>query len=154
MNSNNMSDFSNSLKVRIKSGEHEFEAEGPLEAVQAQVAMFVRLLGRAGIEVEENEAGSSASAELKPQFGPDISNAFQVDGKVVSLRSKSSSVGEDLLAILLGQHQLRHVTAIAGTEIMSGLRDSGHDIYRTDHILKRYISSGDIVVTGKYRSRR
>jgi hypothetical protein len=38
---------------------------------------------------------------------------------------------------------------------MSGeLRASGHQIRRTDHILKRYISSCDIVVTGKYRSRR
>jgi hypothetical protein len=112
------------------------------------------MLGRAGVEVDEMERRSSSSTEAQPQSGPDISNAFQVDGKVVWLRSQSSSVDQDLLAILLGQHQLRRATAIAGTEIMSGLRASGHEILRTDQILKRYISSGDIVVTGKYRSRR
>jgi hypothetical protein len=150
---NIMSEFTNTLKVRIKTGGDEFEAEGPVDAVRAQVATFVRLLGRAG-DMEENAQTSSASADPQPQSGPDIHNAFHVDGKVVSVASQSSSVDQDLLAILWGQHQLRRVTGISGTEIMSGLRASGHQVIRTDHVLKRYISSGDIVVTGKYRSRR
>jgi hypothetical protein len=104
--------------------------------------------------MEERAQASSGSAEPQPQSGPDINNAFHVDGKVVSVTSQSSSVDQDLQAILWGQHQIRRVTGISGTEIMSGLRASGHLVSRTDHVLKRYINSGDIVVTGKYRSRR
>src|SRR3954465_11030222 len=100
---NIMSEFPNTLRVRIKTGGDEFEAEGPVDAVQAQVATFVRLLGRAG-DMEEKAQTSSASAEPQPQSGPDINNAFHVDGKVVSVTSQSSSVDQDLLAILWGQH--------------------------------------------------
>src|SRR4051812_18912556 len=103
-NVNVMSEFSNTLKVRIKTGDDEFEAEGPVDAVQAQVAAFVRLLGLAG-ETEEMAQTSSESTQPQAQSGPDLNNAFHVDGKVVSVTSQSPSVDQDLLAILWGQHQ-------------------------------------------------
>jgi hypothetical protein len=56
--------------------------------------------------------------------------------------------------ILLGQQQLRGNAAVAGTEIMAGLRGSGYTINRADHILKRFAAAGDVVATGKRRRRR
>jgi len=55
---------------------------------------------------------------------------------------------------LLGQQQLFGNAAIAGREIMDGLRASGHRMLRADHILKRHAGAGHIVVTGKRRCRR
>ena len=54
----------------------------------------------------------------------------------------------------MGQQQLLGNAAIAGKEIMDGLRASGHRILRADHILKRHAGAGHIVVTGKRRCRR
>jgi len=46
-----------------------------------------------------------------------------------------------VLVLLLGQQQLHRNTAVAGTEIMDGLRASGHGINRADFILKRVLSA-------------
>jgi len=60
-------------------------------------------------------------------------------------------LGEDVLLKLLGRQQLLGDAAIAGSEIMEGLRASGHRIPRADHILKH--PSGTGLATGKRRRR-
>jgi hypothetical protein len=143
------SDAITTLKIKIKVGDNEFEAEGPPDAVQAQLLTFVRLVGR-----EEKAEEKPARPIESPSQPPLINKIARVDGKVVSLKVKIESPGDAVLVLLLGQQQLRRNTAVAGTEIMDGLRASGHGINRADFILKRYASSGDIVATGKRRRRR
>ena len=58
-----------------------------------------------------------------------------------TLKVKIESPGDAVLVLLLGQQQLHRNTAVAGTEIMDGLRASGHGINRADFILKRVLSA-------------
>jgi hypothetical protein len=141
-----------SLKIRIKIAQDEFEAEGPPETVQAQVRLFARLLGR-----EQNlDDKTEEQIAMPPSVSPPqaMSAIARVDGKVVSLRVEAESLPDAVLLLLLGQQELRGNTAVAGSEIMSGLRESGYAVNRADHILQRYASTGHIVVTGKRRLRR
>ncbi|HYR90937.1 MAG TPA: hypothetical protein VE422_43155 [Terriglobia bacterium] len=137
------------LKIKIKIGENEFEADGPPDAVQTHVSTFVKLLGR-----EEKTAEKEAPpAERVPESPPAIEKIIRVEGNVVSLNVASESPGEAVLALLLG-YKVRGVPAVAGTQIMAGLRKSGQKIYRADYILKRYAMTGHIVASGKFRRRR
>jgi hypothetical protein len=122
------------LRIKIKIGENEFEADGPPDTVEAQVRTFVRLIGR-----EEK-------TETKPAEIPlSITKVARVNGKVVSLSVPCQSLEQAVMAVLLGQRQLRGNPFVAGTEIMAGLRDN---------ILKRQAMLGNVVVTGKRRLKR
>jgi len=138
------------LKIRIKTGEHEFEAEGLAEDVNPQILTFLRLLGREDLSGSKPAVAVSAQALLLSE----VSKLMSVTGRTVSLNASSESLGEDILLLLLGQQQLRGNTEVGGREIMEGLRASGHSIARADHILKRHAGTGHIVVTGKRRRRR
>jgi hypothetical protein len=139
------------LRIRIKTGEHEFEAEGPADDVSAQIVTFLRLLGRDDLTGLKPAA---ASTPPQPRLDEDLSSLIHVSGKQVSLNVSSGSPVEDVLLLLLGQQQLRGNTSVAGNEIMEGLRASGYQIPRADHIMKRHASIGFIVATGKRRRRR
>jgi len=138
------------LRLRIKTGEHEFEAEGPSELIQPHITTFLRIIGR---EEKPAEEPTAPPASIRPSL-PDWNQFLRVENNIVSMNATSGALDRDILLLLLGQQQLRGNTAVAGTEIMSGLRGSGHTIGRADHILKRFASSGDIVATGKRRRRR
>jgi hypothetical protein len=133
------------LRIKIKLGEHEFEADGPPDAVEAQVRTFVRLIGR-------EEKTEAKPAEIPPP--PPITKVARINGKVVSLNVPCQSLEQAVMAVLLGQRQLRGNPFVAGTEIMAGLRASGHRVERADNILKRQAMLGNVVVTGKRRLKR
>jgi hypothetical protein len=136
------------LKIKIKIGENEFEAEGPPDAVQAQVSTFAKLLGR-----EETQEKETPPVAPVPEPPPAIEKIIRVEGKYVLLTVASQSPADAVLVLLLG-YKVRGVPAVAGMQIMAGLRKSGYDIDRADYILKRYATTGDIVVSGKFRRRR
>jgi hypothetical protein len=138
------------VRLRIKTGEHEFEAEGPLEAIQSHVTTFLRIIGR---EEKPTEKPALSQAINRPAL-PDLQQFLQIENNIVSMSTTSGALDQDILVLLLGQQQLRGNTAVAGTEIMAGLRGSGYTISRDDHILKRFAATGDIVATGKRRRRR
>jgi hypothetical protein len=145
------------MKMWIKMGENEFSVEGPPDAIQEQMVNFMRLMGHAepaavhAAEMPEESSPLPVASEPPP---PDMSELLHEDGSIVSLSVLSGSLEKDVLVLMLGQQRLRNNNAIGGTEIMAGLRASGHRIGRADHILNRYVRIGDIVVTGKRRRRR
>jgi hypothetical protein len=140
------------LRIRIKTGEYEFEAEGQADDVNAQIVTFLRLLGRD--DLTGSKLSAAASVQSQAILKEDVNKLMDVSGKMVSLNASSGSLAEDVLLLLLGQQQLRGSVAVAGNEIMEGLRASGHMIPRADHILKRHAGAGHIVTTGKRRRRR
>ncbi len=146
------------LRIKIKVGDHEFEADGPPEAVQAQVLTFARLIGREDKPEEKEAAPPEIVAIPAPAAPPPPPSAItrigRVDGKLVSLNVECRSLEQAVLLVLLGQHKLRGNSAVAGTEIMDGLRKSGIAVDRADHILKRQASAGNVVVTGRRRLKR
>jgi len=112
----------------------------------------MRLLGRD--DLTDSKPAAGLSTDLQTSLEEEIKKLLSTTGKTVSLISGNGSLGEDILLILLGQQQLRSNTAVAGNEIMDGLRTSGHNIIRADNILRRHTETGHIVATGKRRRRR
>jgi len=151
-----MEDVAETLRIRIQIGENRFDGEGSPTAIQAQMRNFMRLMGHdaPAVNMEERTENASGAPVVPDPPQLDIRELLRIDGNVVALSAKSESLERDVLVLLLGQQQFRNNNAIGGTEIMAGMRASGHQVSRADYILNRYIRMGDIVVTGKRRRRR
>jgi hypothetical protein len=132
------------VRVRIKVGENEFEANGPPEFVQAEIAGFKKLIGYKADPAANNPQSERA----------DIEKVARINGRVVSLKVRTKSPVHSVLAVLLGQHLLRNNTKVMGSEIMDGLRQSGYDISRADNILRDHVASANVTVVGRHRRRR
>ncbi len=138
-------------KLRIKFGEHEFEAEGTGEIVDRQLAIFRHLVA----PVPE-PAASTAAAQAAPVSPPLLlERIMRVNGPIVSLTVKAPvSPADAVLLILLGQRQIRLNHIVSGTAIMSGLRLSGFRIRRADIILRKHGEQGLVIATGIRRTLR
>jgi hypothetical protein len=79
---------------------------------------------------------------------------MKVEGRIVSLTARAETVDETALLILLGQKELRGNQEVTGSEIMDGLRQSGHAISRADTLMDRLSADGNVITVGVHRSRR
>ena len=130
------------LRIRIKVGENEFEADGPADIVRAEIAAFKRLIG-----YKEEPAQQTTDAA-------DIESVSRINGRIVSLKIAAKLPTHAVLALLLGQQLLRNNTKVKGSEIMDGLRQSGYRLSRADYILKDHVAKANIAVIGTHRRRR
>jgi len=138
------------LRIRIKLGEHEIELEGSAEAVERQFEPFRQLLIRpASVETPLAQSRTEAQA---PSRLP-LEKIVRGHGKIYSL-SVDAKLEDAILIILLAQQSFRGNRTVSGTEIMSGLRDSGFAVRRVDAILNRFSQQAQIVATGERRRRR
>src|SRR5690348_3371714 len=95
------------LSVRIKFREHEFEANGPAELVQAELLAFRKLVGTDG----------ASSIPTPDSSAPDlVRTILQVDGRVVFLKVKAQSLDDAVLALLWGHKHFRSKTEVNGGE--------------------------------------
>lgn len=154
--------FVESYKLKIKIGEHEFEAEGPVDIVQDQFATFRDLIatfpGRraeeaAPPEIQPERDGGGAIATGSPT-GLALEKISRVDGRVISLTVTPASVQEAVLVILLCQRHFRSNDSVTGGEIMDGLRQSGHIAARADYVLDKMAAEGLVIRIGIGRARR
>jgi hypothetical protein len=167
------------LRVRIKFAEHEFEAEGPAEAVERRAEAFQLMvapppppppvpavlveavdprpleLPEASITVEPPEPEEKSVVTPQEAAPPPLrlDRIMHSRGPVLSL-SAATRLPDSILVILLGQRIFRNNEAVRGIEIMEGLRDSGFRVTRVDTLLSRLASEGIIIVRGKHRRRR
>jgi hypothetical protein len=165
-----------SYKLKVKIGQHEFEAEGPQEAVERQFQTFSELIrppdGEAPPEPSNSNDLTSNIIEntAQPNNTMNFSDApdadtfkrvFHVQGDAVSLAALPRSDNRDAdaaLVILLGCQFYTSSPAASGAQMIENLRQSGISVDRADRVLKPYIE-GDaplIIATGikrgsKYR---
>ena len=137
-------------RLRIKFGDHEFEAEGSTESVERQLEIFKRLVVpgaalKAGIETTQESAADQAPLSLE--------KIMNVQGRTVSLRA-AAKVDDAVLLLLLGQRQFRQHHILSGKDVMNGLRASGFKVRRADLVLKKLSGAGSIIAIGRYRARR
>ena len=132
------------LKIRIKIGDNEFEADGPADIIQNELIRFNRSLG---LKTEPSIPEPKAPRA-------DIEKVSEVNGRIVSLKGNAQAPAETILAILLGQQLLRNNTKVMGSEIMAGLRRSGITISRADYILRNLIADASVATGGSHRRRR
>jgi hypothetical protein len=154
------------LRLKIKVGIHEFEAEGPAAVVNEQFQTWKELVVYspvgdppyaplnppateipATIQSPRPSDGASVDAQL-----PKIMN---VDGRVISLTVRAKKVDDAVLLILYGQKVLRDNDAITGGEVMEGLTATGGtSVDRVDRLLEKLGRDGDAIVIGERRAKR
>jgi hypothetical protein len=152
-----METFMETQKLKLKVGEHEFEAEGPIDVVQSQLAIWKELIATAPTKQQETTTtterpnGKNTSSQL-PHLKLD--KIMKVEGRIVSLTARAETTDETALLILLGQKELRGNQEVTGSEIMDGLRQSGHAITRADSLMDKLSGDGNVITVGVHRSRR
>jgi hypothetical protein len=144
-------------KLKMKIGDHEFEADGPTEIVQAQLAAFQALVSLAGnvkAAATPTDNGSARARGDKTELMLD--RIMKVDGRIVSLTARTGTLDTEILLILLGQKNLRNNESVTGSEVLDGLKRTGHAINRVDYRLDKMSEGADasVITIGSGRARR
>jgi len=148
-----------SSKIRIKIGEHEFEAEGPPESVQAQFEAFRDLISLVAARPPQQISGGEQETNVSnvvnghPNHVP-LEKILRASGRIVSLTAIPTSTEDAALLIMLGHKDLRNSESVTGQEIGDGLAQSGRPILRTDRIMEKPIASAYVLKSGFKRSTR
>jgi hypothetical protein len=150
-------------RLKIKLGNHEFEAEGPAEAVQSQFEAFKNLVAA----LPEHNAKTTQSTTLEPFIAPEpphvqqrvdssvvLDRVFREKGRVVSLTAPPVSETDAVLLVLYGQRFYRENENTTGSEILDGMSESGYRKPRIDRILKGLADEGEVIITGAHRGKR
>jgi hypothetical protein len=150
-----MSDY----RLKIKIGDHEFEAEGAVEAVQVQFEMFKELI--AGLPKNKPETTAPEDQEINPQptalqsiSKSNLDRIFRSERRIISLTISPSSDVDAVLLILYGQRHYRNNESPTGSEILDGLEQSGYREIRIGRILAGLSSEGAVIITGRHRGKR
>jgi len=146
-------------KIKIKVGDHEFEAEGPAEIVQSQFETFKSLISSpASIASDKNikESGNDNKIQSNLLGGPHISieKILNVSGRSVSLTALPASTEDAALLVMLGHKDLRNNLSVTGQEIGDGLAQSGRPVARVDRIMDKPLTEAFVLKTGVKRSTR
>jgi hypothetical protein len=142
-------------RLKIKIGEHEFEAEGPADAVQSQFQAFREIVSALPDRKSEsiNPESPAGGSTTNPQnFNPD--SVFRSGGRVVSLTALPPSETDAVLMILFGQRFYRQNENVTGSEIIDGMEQSGYRTPRTDRILETLSGEGAVSISGAHRGKR
>lgn len=140
-------------RLKIKIGEHEFEAEGPTEAVQSQFQAFKELV--ASLPAHKLETTEPKNQELPAQNAPlNVDRIFRADGRIVSLTAPPASETDAVLLVLYGQRHYRNNENATGSEIVDGMEQSGYRTPRIDRILASLADEGAVIITGSHRGKK
>lgn len=140
-----------STKLKLKIGEHEFEAEGPPDIVQAQFEAFRQLVSAA-----PSKPSTTPPAPPSGVGNEDVAldKIMQHDSRIVSLTIGGESLQDEVLLLLLGQMRFRQNESVTGGEILEGLRQQRGTVGRIDYRLAQMADAGMIRSFGTRRARR
>jgi len=155
----------NIYRLKIKVGQHEFEAEGPAEIVQDQFAAFKDLVAAApathlmnpqfpGVQ-EPLPQGFAGSKPDTPSIDTALPRIMKTEGRTISLTVRPSSAEDAVLLLLYGQKVMRENDAVTGAEVMDGITATGGlAVLRVDRLLEKLARLGDVIVIGEHRAKR
>lgn len=147
-------------RIKIKFGEHEFEAEGPVEAVQQQFEAFKEMVSSAPkiapirpVEPERviQPQNNGTIGELR---NPAYSLIMKAEGREISLTALPGTITEAALLIALGQKAFRSNDSVTGNEIRVGLEQSGYKPTRIDRVMDQFVSDGLVMKIGLGKATR
>lgn len=146
-------------KIKVKFGNYEFEAEGPVETVSAQFEAFKTLLSSIQHVTNHTNAPVSVHPVEKSDQNSErphvsIENILHVAGRVVSLTAIPASTVDAALLIMLGHKEMRNNLSVTGQEIGDGLAQSGRPVGRVDRIMENAITEALVLKTGIKRGTR
>ncbi len=146
-----------SYRIKVKIGEHEFEAEGSPELVKSQFEDFKQIIATA-----PRQTPASSAKRQEPQTEPGNGGELQLDkiskveGRVVSLTIKPEAESTAAMLIMLAQKIYRGNETVTASEIKDGLEQSGYRPGRIDRLMQPLADEGSVVRIGarkgtKYR---
>ncbi len=146
-------------RIKMKIGEHEFEAEGPAELVQSQFQAFKELIaatpGQSNVTTKQhgNQEKSSNNAGLN-EGTLSLDKICKVDGRIVSLTVRPESDGIAALLVMLGQKTYRGSETVTASEIRDGLEHSGYRFARVDRLMQPLCDEGLVIKIGARKGTR
>jgi len=146
-------------RLKLKIGEHEFEAEGPTDVVQAQFEAFKDLIANSPIASAVERTLANAQSKSENGANADIpalplDKITRTEDRIVSLTARPATIEDAALLVLLGQRVSRGNDAVTGGEIIGGLRQSGFSLNRVDWRLEKLATEGMIIKIGTGRASR
>jgi hypothetical protein len=150
-------DYMDAYKLKMKIGDHEFEAEGPVDVVQSQFAAFRELIAEFPVSAPKDSKPQTQTKEEESKIQLPhlpLEKIMKAEGRVVSLTAKCETVDEAVMLLLLGQKEFRNNQEVTGAEIMDGLKQSGYMLPRADLILDKLSKEGSVITIGVHRGRR
>jgi|ERR1035437_149077 hypothetical protein len=146
-------------RIKIKIGDHEFEAEGPADTVQSQFEAFREMIStipRTALAPTPNNTAQVKQEKDDIEDLPhiEVGKVLHVAGRVVSLTALPKSTEDAALLIMLGHKDLRNNLTVTGQEIGDGLAQSGRPVLRVDRIMEKALGEALVLKTGIKRGTR
>jgi hypothetical protein len=153
--------MSDTYRLKIKIGEHEFDAEGPADIVREQFEAFKELVAVSPPKTQ-NPGTETDKSVILPTLSQDMAfddaslgKIMKKEGRIVSLTIRPRTIEEALLLTILGQRYLRGMEVTTGAEVMGGITATGGiAVTRIDRLLEKLGRDGDLIVMGERRGKR
>jgi hypothetical protein len=154
------------FRLRIKIGEHEFEAEGEQESVERQFALWRDLVSAAPSTpptLPSPPPGNGGNPPPIPETSPQLGDRqaiydkiFRRDGPVVALSvipNGDNQEADTALLILLGQKVYNQEDQVTGGRLKAGLEHTGLTVARPDRMFGDYMGR-NVIRSGQHRAVR
>lgn len=138
-------------KIKVKIGEHEFEAEGPVDVVNAQFEIFKELIKHPTDYKNKTESRLVVDSPITSNLDRIFSLSNE---RVVFLSDTSKSANDAILLIIYGQKQCRNNEAATGGEIKAGLIATGYNGQEISRRLRELRHENLIAAQGTHRAKR
>lgn len=138
------------VKLRMKIGVHELEAEGPRDLVMAQLEIWKRLAGLPDGAAADRVHGETDAA-LRSLFD------VQTERKLVTLRAALTGQKRNADAALLLLYGYRTFldggdgTGVPAVRLRAAVAASSYRVQRLDRALTQYIAAGLLQKAGRYQ---
>ena len=141
-------------KIKIKIGDHEFEAEGPTDVVQSQFQAFKELIAAVPVTIVPPPSSGPKLNGQAEQPKSKLEKMFKTEGRIVSLTAIPQTTNDAALLVMLGQKHFRGNDTVTGQEVGDGLDHSGVMAGRVDRIMDAFIQEGSVMKIGQGRATR
>lgn len=143
------------IKLRLKVGQHEFEAEGPKEEVQAQFEAWKSLINAAPVAAAEtpaagNQTNSHGSTNTVNKPDDPHLDLFESDGNTITLRAYPSGEQADdaVLLVAYAFKRIHNQDILSSVLLGKSLRLSGGTVDRVDRVVNNQIAKGFMMKAG------
>jgi hypothetical protein len=151
----------NTIRLKTKIDQHEFDAEGPIDTVNQMFADFKELVKEYTAQPQKSPVATPVPATIPNEFNDvpigvtELSKIMKIDGRVVSLTVRPKSIEDAVLLLIYGQRVLQEKELTTGGELIDGLLATGGlMVGRIDRLLEKIGRDGDVIVAGARRSKR
>src|SRR5437660_4071245 len=142
------------FKLRVRVGDHEFEAEGPKDAVTSQFEVWKTLIegGRHNPQNKAPADGNAPKAVDSDFSDTNLAEIFSIDSGrgITTLRvsvSGDKPVADAVTLLLYGFRRMQGMDDVPTTKLMAALALSGPAPDRIDRHVAAYVKSGLLIQT-------